>query len=109
MTTKFPKWVCLIQGVYFAATGLWPLLSIETFQWVTGRKTDHLVTGNEADHWLVNTVGVLVTADAVVLLLAAWRGRISVDVVTLAISAAIGLTLIDAIYVTRHTIDTIYL
>ena len=39
------------QAVYFLLTGIWPLLSIRTFQMVTGRKTDT---------WLVKTVGVLV-------------------------------------------------
>jgi hypothetical protein len=34
------------QGLYYLATGVWPLVSIETFQRVTGRKTDHLVTGD---------------------------------------------------------------
>src|SRR4051812_49609509 len=51
-----------VQGLYYLVTGVWPLVSIETFQMVTGPKTDHLVTGRETDHWLVMTVGVLVTA-----------------------------------------------
>jgi hypothetical protein len=50
-----------VQGAYYLATGIWPLVSVETFQWVTGPKTDHLPSGYEADHWLVMTVGVLVT------------------------------------------------
>src|SRR4051794_19239540 len=64
-----------LQGVYYLVTGVWPLVSIETFQMVTGRKTDHLETGREADHWLVMTVGVLITAVALTLLLAAWRRK----------------------------------
>ena len=51
-TMSLHTWTCWIQGLYFAMTGLWPLINIETFQMVTGRKTDHLVTGFEADHWL---------------------------------------------------------
>src|SRR4051794_17610666 len=47
-----------LQGLYYLVTGVWPLVSIETFQTVTGWKTDHLVTGRESDHWLVMTVGV---------------------------------------------------
>jgi hypothetical protein len=52
-----------VQGLYFLLTGVWPLVSVETFQLVTGRKTDHLQSPNpsEADHWLVMTVGALVT------------------------------------------------
>jgi hypothetical protein len=102
-------WTCWIQGMYFALTGLWPLLSIDTFQMVTGRKTDHLVTGDEADHWLVNTVGALVTANAVVFLAAAWYRRSTIDVVILGLSSAIALIAIDTLYVIRGTISTIYL
>ena len=62
------SYLCWTQGVYYALTGIWPIVSVETFQMVTGRKTDHLVRGREADHWLVMTVGVLVTAVAITLL-----------------------------------------
>src|SRR3954464_3377698 len=101
-----PFW---IQEMYFLVTGLWPLLSIDTFQLVTGRKTDHLVTGREADHWLVNTVGVLVIAIGLALLFAAWRGRSSTEVMVLGLGAAIGLTCIDLVYHFRGTISAVYL
>jgi hypothetical protein len=52
--------LCCIQGVDWLLTGIWPLVSIGTFQAVTGPKTVNLVTGLEADHWLVNTVAVLI-------------------------------------------------
>jgi len=29
------------QGVYFLATGIWPLVHVQSFQAVTGRKTDN--------------------------------------------------------------------
>src|SRR4051794_19783926 len=95
MRSTLMRWLCGVQGLYFLGTGVWPLLSIDTFQMVTGRKTDHLVTGNEADHWLVNTVGALVTADAVVFLAAACRSRISIDVAILSLASAVGLICID--------------
>jgi hypothetical protein len=101
--------VCSVQGLYCLVTGVWPLVSIDTFQMVTGPKTDHLVTGREGDHWLVNTVGVLVTANALVLLLAAWRNRPSPEVVLLAVGSALGLIAIDVVYVTRDVIRPIYL
>src|SRR5947209_3041068 len=97
------------QGVYYCVTGIWPLISVESFQWVTGRKTDHLVTGDEADHWLLMTVGVLVTAIGLALLLAAWRKSCPVEVAALALLSAIGLTAIDVVYVARGTIPPIYL
>jgi hypothetical protein len=98
-----------VQGLYYLITGVWPLVSIETFLMATGPKTDHLITGDEADHWLVKTVGVLITAVAVPLLIAAWRRSCPVEVAILAILCAIGLTAIDVIYVARQTIPPIYL
>jgi hypothetical protein len=76
---------------------------------VTGRKTDHLVTGDQGDHWLVNTVGALVTANAVVFLAAAWSRRTAIDVAILGVSASVALTAIDLVYVARNTISAIYL
>jgi hypothetical protein len=43
--------VAALQGGYFLATGIWPLLSRRTFERITGPKTDF---------WLAQTVGVLV-------------------------------------------------
>lgn len=84
-------------------------MSIRTFQWVTGPKTDHLPTGREAAHWLVMTVGVLVTAIALSLMTAAWRRRIGGETMVLAVGTAVGLTGIDLIYVSRGVIHPIYL
>jgi hypothetical protein len=105
----FNRALCWIQGGYFFGTGVWPIVSIETFQLVTGRKTDHLVTGREADHWLVNTVGVLVIAIGVTFFAAAWRRNISIEIAVLAIASAIGLTCIDLVYYSRGTISAVYL
>lgn len=88
------------QGLYYLVTGVWPLVSIETFQMVTGEKTDH---------WLVMTVGVLIVAVAVTLLVTAWRGHNPVEVAILAIASAVGLTTIDIVYVLRRVIFPIYL
>src|SRR5438105_15757622 len=88
-----------VQGLYYLATGVWPLVSIETFQMVTGPKTDHLPTGREGDHWLVMTVAVLIVSVAVSLLVAAWRRRNPPEVAVLAIASALALTGIDVVYV----------
>jgi hypothetical protein len=107
-TARLFHLLCWAQGFYYMVTGVWPLVSIETFQLVTGSKTDHLPTGSEADHWLVNTVAVLVIAIGLALLTAAKR-RPSMEVVVLAAASALGLLAIDAIYVSRHVILPIYL
>jgi hypothetical protein len=98
-----------VQGSYYLVSGVWPLVSIETFQQVTGRKTDHMVTGRASDHWLVMTVGVLVTAIAVALLVTWWRKSEPIEIAILALASAIGLTAIDVIYVARKVILPIYL
>ena len=101
--------LCWVQGLYYLVTGVWPLVSIRTFQMVTGPKTDHLPTGQEADHWLVMTAGVLITSIALAILTAAWRRSHSAETAVLAIGAAIGLTAIDVIYVAREVILPVYL
>jgi hypothetical protein len=100
-----------VQGLYYLLTGVWPLASIETFQMVTGPKTDHLQSPSltEADHWLVMTVGVLITSVALTLLVAAWRRSNPAEAAVLAITCAVALTAIDVIYVLRDVISRIYL
>ena len=67
--------MALIQGAYFVATGVWSRVDIDSFQRVTGPKTDL---------WLVNTVGVLVTAIGLGLILAGTMETISAEVVLIA-------------------------
>jgi hypothetical protein len=103
--------VCWFQGVYFAATGFWPLLSVETFQLVTGRKSDHLIATHPtgADHWMLYTISVLILAISSVILHAAWRRHVTSDVTLLGFLSALALTGIDIVYVARGTIAPIYL
>jgi hypothetical protein len=107
--SRLVVWLCWVQGLYFFVFGLWPLVSIETFQAVTGKKTDNAPTGLEVDHWLVNCVGVLVAAIGLVFLFAALRKRASIDAAVLAVASCLGLTAIDVIYVARGVILPIYL
>jgi hypothetical protein len=101
----------LLQGAYYLITGIWPLLSVESFQAVTGPKTDHLQSPHpgEADHWLVMTVAILVTAIGLGLVVSAVRRRASAEIVTIALTAALGLTMIDVIYVARDVLKPVYL
>lgn len=93
-------WLALAQGAYFALTGIWTLVSIRTFMRVTGPKTDI---------WLVKTVGVIVLAIGVVLLLAGARRAVTPEIYLLAVTSAGGLAGIDVYYVAKRTIDRIYL
>lgn len=92
--------VSLTQGLFYAATGFWSLVSITTFQMVTGPKTDL---------WLVKTVGVLVIVIGAVLIMAALRRRITPEIRLLAVGSALGLAAIDIIYVSRGRISPVYL
>ena len=92
--------LALLQGVFYVATGLWPLFDIDSFQMVTGPK---------ADLWLVRTVGVLVTVIGAVLLFAARGRRVSDEIVLLAVGSALGLAMIDLVYALSGRISAIYL
>lgn len=94
------SWLAIGQGVYYAATGVWPLLNIRTFQFVTGPKVDL---------WLVKTVGVLVSVIGIALTVAGLRRRVSGEMVLLASGAAAGLTAIDGVYAARGRISKVYL
>jgi hypothetical protein len=97
---KFLKMLCWVQGMYFLATGVWPLVSIGTFEMVTGPKTDD---------WLVKTVGVLIIVTSAVLLRAALSGKPSDDTIIIGAGMAAALMFIDLIYVSQNTILAIYL
>jgi hypothetical protein len=103
--------LCWVQGLYFFATGVWPILSVRTFQLVTGKKSDHLIAEppTEADHWMLFTISGLIIAISIVIVAAAWRRRASADTALLGVVSAIALTIIDVVYVARGTIRPIYL
>jgi hypothetical protein len=92
--------IALVQGVYFATTGVWPLLSIRTFEAVTGPKVDR---------WLVKTVGVLIGVIGSVLIAAGRRRRVTGELVALGAGSAAGLAAIDVVYAARGRIRRVYL
>lgn len=92
--------LALAQGVFYALTGLWPLVSIGTFERVTGPKVDR---------WLVKTVGVLVGVIGAVLLRAGARRRVDAEIALLAAASALGLAVIDTTYSVRGRISKVYL
>jgi hypothetical protein len=89
-----------LHGTYYLATGLWPLVSMATFEAVTGPKTDD---------WLVQTVGVLVAVIGSVLLLAAVRRKVPLEIVVLAVASALALAVVDIVFVARRDVSPIYL
>lgn len=92
--------ILLLQSIYFIGTGIWPLIHISSFMYISGPKTDV---------WLVKTVGALIMVIGVTLFLARTRKKINLEVAVLAIGAAASLLAIDLIYVLNDTISPIYL
>lgn len=88
------------QGIFYLVTGIWPILSMPSFEWVTGPKRDR---------WLVKTVGVLIAVIGGATALAGQRKRVTPEIALLAGGSAAGLTAIDVIYVRRGRIRPIYL
>ena len=101
---KLPPMLLIIvawaQAVYFGVTGLWPILHIDSFQKVTGRKTDL---------WLVKTVGAVITVVAVSIGIAAYHHRFTAETIALAVGSAAVLAAIDMVYVARRLIPPVYL
>ena len=92
--------LCLMQGGYFVITGIWPAVSITTFQ---------LVTGPKVDLWLVKTFGVLVAAVGAALIVSGCRGNPPIETATLGIGTAGGLAAAEVNYVLGRRIARIYL
>jgi energy-converting hydrogenase Eha subunit E len=85
------------QGLYYVATGVWPIVHLGSFMALTGPKRDT---------WLVRTFGALVSAIGVSLLV----GRADrTATATLAISSALTLAACEAVFVARGRISPIYL
>lgn len=89
-----------LQGIFYALTGLWPLVSMSTFVAVTGPKVDL---------WLVRTVGILILVVGATLMLGARRARIGPELVFLAVGCAVGLAGIDLVYALADRIWDVYL
>ena len=96
------RWRLLaIQCAYYGITGLWPILHLQSFEAITGPKTDD---------WLVHMVGLLAAAIAVVLGSATLRNRIrSPEVVLLAATSAGAFAAIDLWYGLTGRISPVYL
>ena len=90
----------LVQGGYYAATGVLPFVSRRLFEALTGPKREW---------WLVQTVGSLVTVEGAGLLAAAMRRRQTPELVAIAAGSALALGAIDVVYVARRRIAPTYL
>lgn len=96
----FYRFVLLVQSAFYILTGAWPIVSLRTFEMVTGPKVDG---------WLVHMVGLLAVVIGLSLLTAAWLRSGGPMVSVLAIGSALAFTMIDLYYVGMGRIGAIYL
>jgi hypothetical protein len=93
--------LALAQGLYFAVTGLWPILHLRSFEAVTGPKPEG---------WLVKTVGGLLVTTGVALSTSSRRRAIPRELALLAAGSAAVLALVDVWYAgVRRRISPVYL
>jgi hypothetical protein len=89
-----------VQGIYFAVTGIWPLIDLNSFQAVTGPKRDL---------WLVQMVGAILTVTGLSLCVAGKQRTIGPSNFVLAAGSALVLLLVDVIFTSQGAISPIYL
>jgi len=93
--------VAALQGGYYLATGLWPVVSRRSFEAVTGPKRDY---------WLVQMVGLLAASFAAGLLHGIRGGsEPSADMQTAALAAAFSFGAVDLVHAFRGRISPVYL
>lgn len=97
---KQARWLPLVQGLYFFITGLWPLLHIESFIWLSGPKYDI---------WLVKTVGILLALIGLHMIVAGYYRRTNAENVLISAGSAAALATVDIYYVAIGRIWTVYL
>ena len=88
------------QGAFWLGTGVWPLVDLDSFAAVTGRKPEG---------WLVKTVGLLITAVGAGVLLAARARRYTPELALIAGGSAAALTGVDVFYGLKRRISPVYL
>jgi hypothetical protein len=81
--------IALYEGLYYLVLGIWPVIHIESFMWVSGPKTDI---------WLVKTLGVLIAVIGIVLLVACRNKLFPRECAVLGFLSAVSLASIDIFY-----------
>jgi hypothetical protein len=89
-----------VQGLYFAITGFWPIVHLRSFEWVTGPKHDH---------WLVETVGLILGMMGISFCIAGSRYVIGAGTYFLAVASALSLMMVDVVFTSEGAIPPIYL
>jgi len=98
--TRSVRLVLGVQGAYYVASGIWPLVNMDSFEFVTGPK---------ADDWLVYTVGLLLVAIGASLITAVRLQQAGVAICVLAFGTSLALVAIEIFHVTAGEISVVYL
>lgn len=94
------RYLAIVQAVYYAITGIWPIVHIHSFMEVTGPKVDL---------WLVKLIGGLTVSISVVVFFTGIRRRIRIENLLVIIISSISYLLTDIINVAQGLISKIYL
>lgn len=95
------KTVFSIAGIYYLITAIWPLVSIRTFEKVSGPKIDK---------WLVYTVSLLLLGPSLLYLYSGFSdSEVHNSIIFLALINAIALTFIDVYFSFKKVIWKTYL
>jgi hypothetical protein len=92
--------VAAAQSFVYVTSGVWPILSLRTFELVTGRKRDK---------WLVQTMGAFIAAVGVALGVAARKRRVAREAVVLGVASAATLAVCDVVFVKKVDLRRVYL
>lgn len=90
----------LIQGAYYLAAGLWPLVHLRSFERVLGPKEDD---------WLVKTVGALAAVMGTTLIVGARERGGRAATAALGLGGAVAFGAVDVWYALRGRISRVYL
>src|SRR5262249_26347549 len=90
----------LAQGIYYLLRGLWSVL---------GYGFQGAASGETVSAYLAHSTGLLVLVIGAALCLAAYRRQGSPEVLLIALGAAVGLTILDIVYVFNRSISVLFL
>jgi hypothetical protein len=97
---KLPIFAAFAQGFFCLVLGLWPVVSFQSFQSVTGQKPDH---------WLLSLAGMLLAGIGSSMLIAAIRRDIAFEVFAIGLVTALSLACTDIVFVIERSIPAVYL
>ena len=92
--------VAWAQAAFYVPGGIWPIVSLRSFEAVTGPKVDG---------WLVKTVGGLLAVAGAAIGSAAAKRRVTPEIALLGAGCAATLAAIDIVYVAKRRIPPVYL